>query len=335
VTMFGDRNGHGVPDEGEGVDERVEQTIAMHPDRIVASYRRKFGLPVDASVTPKMVRLHWEIERRGTKAILASSEQERAAATGHAYTELYARCPWLNQYAVVRDDPGVEFRGLLALLGPGRRIYEIGSGKGRLIRWLAQNAYSCVGTEITSQRGSKHVAEAVGLEWHTTDGVNLMRYENAASYDAVISIQVLEHIHPDDVPAHLRSVATLLKSEGKYIFTTPHRYSGPADLSAVFGLDRAVCHHLKEWTFGELVPLLRQAGFADIRAVYTPPLSLRRRVNLLNSAFATAVYLKLLLLLESLHDRLPSWLGSLLVRAMRVSTLLRNDIYMTAAKLER
>src|SRR5262249_6476906 len=147
-----------------------------------------------------------------------------------------------------------------------------------------------------------HVSDTPGLEWHATDGVDLTGQETQGSYDAVLSNQVLEHLHPDDVARHFASAATLLRPGGRYVLATPHPLSGPADLSAVFGLDHPACFHLKEYYYDELVPVLRRAGFARIRAVYSTP---RPMKPYLNVTIASGPYLCALRLAERVLARLP------------------------------
>ncbi len=103
-------------------------------------------------------------------------------------------------------------------------------------------------------------ASVPNLSWGVSDGVHLERFESAASYDIVISDQVLEHFHPDDIATHLSGVHQILKPGGRYIFSTPHRFSGPHDVSSVFKCDKPLGMHLKEYTYREFMTALRQGG---------------------------------------------------------------------------
>jgi len=146
---------------------------------------------------------------------------------------VFGQCPWLNEADGDQLAPDLAFSHFAKLLGPARRVYEVGSGKGALIAWLAGKGFDCVGTEISSERGAPHVSDTPNLQWHTTDGVNLTDHEAPGSFDAVLSVQVIEHLHPDDLVRHFATAAGLLKPGGRYVLATPHRLSGPADLSAV------------------------------------------------------------------------------------------------------
>jgi hypothetical protein len=66
---------------------------------------------------------------------------------------------------------------------------------------------------------------------------------------------------------HLKNVREVLRPGGNYVFDTPHVGAGPSDVSKVYGFERAVCMHLKEYDFLELGELLTRAGFGSIKAV--------------------------------------------------------------------
>jgi SAM-dependent methyltransferase len=185
--------------------------------------------------------------------------------------------PWLNLANESSPDVG-HFSQWLSVLPVGAKIFEVGSGKAALLKYLSQNGFLCTATEITPERGARHAAEEGALIWHSTDGIHLAKFEPAESYDVVVSTGVIEHFHPDDLETHFKNARTILTSGGRYIFTTPHVSSGPHDLSRVFGADTAVCMHLREYSVLDLVGLLRDAGFENIRAVF-PPSRLYRKVG--------------------------------------------------------
>src|SRR5262249_17876914 len=86
------------------------------------------------------------------------------------------------------------------------------------------------------------------------------------SIDLAFSNQLLEHLHPDDVPTHLRNVHESLAPGGAYFFITPHRAGGPHDVSADFDSE-ATGFHLHEYTTQEASRLCRSAGFSRTHAV--------------------------------------------------------------------
>jgi SAM-dependent methyltransferase len=229
-------------------------------------YRDNYGLGKEVGIDE--VKRHVELEAKLTNKLRVSSVETRWRIFDECYTTLYRELPWLNKtedelaYPIAPD--------LLAwghLVGPGAKtLFEIGSGKARLLNYLASLGHSCVATEITRERRA-HL-ERHGLTWHLTDGIHLAQFEEPRRYDLVISTQVVEHLHPDDLLEHFINARTILKPGGEYLFDTPHRGAGPHDLSRVLNADHAVFMHLKEYTFIELRALLRTAGFRRIRAIY-------------------------------------------------------------------
>jgi SAM-dependent methyltransferase len=95
------------------------------------------------------------------------------------------------------------------------------------------------------------------------------------SFDVVFSQQVLEHVHPDDVPRHFSEGFRVLRQGGMFAVETPNRRTGPQDVSRGF-VPVAEGLHLKEWTVRELIGLFRRAGFTKLRGLLAPPAAARR-----------------------------------------------------------
>jgi 2-polyprenyl-3-methyl-5-hydroxy-6-metoxy-1,4-benzoquinol methylase len=244
-------------------------------NELIARYKTVYSIPDEAPITEQMILSHWELEKKLTHDLLSSTPEDRWETFDRSYTRLYGEFEWLNRLTgeslpdIPDDTRHKEWD--TAIGAPPLAIYEIGSGKGELITYLARQGFRCKATEITRERGERLVDDGVpNLSWGVSDGVHLDRFENAASYDVVISDQVLEHLHPDDVAAHLRGVHHILKPGGRYIFRTPHRFSGPHDVSRVFRCDRPVGMHLKEYSYHEFVTAVRQAGFKRISYAFFP-----------------------------------------------------------------
>jgi SAM-dependent methyltransferase len=230
----------------------------------IGRYRRNYSL--DQSIERDHVQKHWELETRLTEELLGSRPEDRWETFERCYSTLYTELPWLNKPS--ERDPR-QFRPWLRLVPRDATVFEVGSGKAELLHFLAANGRKCVATEITKERGSKHASDDSSLIWHSTDGVHLDQFEPPNSYDVVISTQVAEHFHPDDLLPHLQAVRSILRPGGRYLFDTPHRGTGPHDLSLVFGLDHAVCMHLREYTYVELKRALKDAGFSRIQSVFS------------------------------------------------------------------
>lgn len=307
-----------------------QPTTALDAQDLIARYKRKFHLAPGYPLSEAMVRQHWDLERQLARELLDSRREDRWDVFERAYTTLYKGCPWLNDAeddAATRNDD-LDFSHFLKLLGGPQDVYEVGSGKARLLRYLARHGYRCVATEVTRERGERWIEDDPNITWRCCDGVNLAQFEPANRYDSVISTHVIEHFHPDDVAIHMANVHTILKPGGRYVLNMPHKYAGPMDLSEVFGLDEPICMHLREYTWAETAALLRQAGFDRIEAVYVAPMALRRRWNI---NFSGQAYLAYVTVVETFLGRLPLTLKRKLGRVGQLY-LFRPEVFMVARK---
>jgi SAM-dependent methyltransferase len=294
--------------------------------KLIARYKKTYGIPGEANVTAHMVLAHWHLEKQLTAELLRSEPEDRWNTFDRCYTRLYAELEWLNQLSGKADSqsPQEKFARWLELIGPPpQSIYEIGSGQGGLISFLALHGYACKGTEITRERGEKLMPEQhENLSWGTSDGVHLDQFEPPGTYDVVVSDQVIEHLHPDDLQQHLRSAYSILKRDGRYIFNTPNKYTGPQDVSRVFQCNEPEGMHLKEYSCRELLDATSSAGFDSVRYGFVP-----RRFRFMLMAFgarrmarsdrAGLVFLRTVLRVETLLHVLPAsavrrWLGRVL-----------------------
>ncbi|MGV7426578.1 MULTISPECIES: class I SAM-dependent methyltransferase [Mycobacterium] len=259
-------------------------SVEPRGNKLISRYKKTYGIPAEVNITEQMILAHWDLEKQLTSELRQSAPADRWDTFDHCYTRLYAELEWLNQFSEKADpqNPHEKFGRWVDLIGqPPKSIYEIGSGQGGLISFLAAGGYDCRGTEITRERGQKLMPESrANPSWAISDGVHLDEFEPPESYDIVVSDQLIEHIHPDDLDSHLRSVRNILKSGGKYIFNTPHRYTGPHDVSRVFKCGEAAGMHLKEYTCRELVDAARRAGYRSIHYGFVP-----RRFLLILTAF--------------------------------------------------
>lgn len=221
---------------------------------------------------------------------------------------LYHDLEWLNRLCGtdVQILPSELYEDWVHLIGqPPKRIYEVGSGKGEMIQYLASCGFDCRGTEITWERGEKFVSKNCNLSWAISDGVHLHKFESPNSYDVVISQWVIEHLHPADLSDHFKGVYSILKGGGRYMFETPHKCCGPTDISWVFMIEEPIGMHLKEYTYHELRQLLICAGFSTIYGVYKVPLKIKRLLGLRIKPRASQAFLDYLCVLEKLILLLP------------------------------
>ena len=217
--------------------------------------------------TPERIRHHYEVERELATKLRASNPAERTQLFETLYTELFERVP--DHPRLVRretpEDSRRKVEGQLRLLRPfitpECTLLEIAPGDCRLAYAAGRVCQEVIGVDISDQQGAEvEVPENFSLKVY--DGYEVDLPDAVA--DVAFSYQFLEHLHPEDVEPHLRLVRRLLKPGGRYVLDTPHRFSGPHDISRFFG-DDLVCFHFQEWTFRSLEEKLKSAGFRNIR----------------------------------------------------------------------
>lgn len=265
----------------------------LSDEEIIRRYRANYRLGDDIGMDH--VRRHVELEARLTDQLLESSPETRWSIFSDAYSTLYQELPWL---AGTGSFSGGE--AWLKLMQPNAKIFEVGSGAGALLSFLAAHDFECFATEITKERGEKFVENRAGVTWRLTDGIHLDQFESPESFDYLISDQVTEHFHPQDIKTHFQAARRLLRPGGAYIMRTPHRSSGPHDLSRVFELPDSIFMHLHEFTFQEVELIANECGYTDISAVVVIPWVSRR----FNWYFSSRLYQKYMVFLEKVEAAL-------------------------------
>jgi 2-polyprenyl-3-methyl-5-hydroxy-6-metoxy-1,4-benzoquinol methylase len=302
---------------------------------LINRYKKNYKIPTDAEVTEEMILAHWELEKRLTKELLASNPENRWEIFEHCYSTLYSELWWLNQFIGIGStiSPSQRYKNWVELVGePPKKIYEVGSGRGELITYLASCGFECRATEITRERGRKYVSAHSNLSWGISDGVHLERFEPPNSYDVIISDQVIEHLHPDDLYEHFKGVLSILSSSGRYIFCTPHKHMGPSDVSRIFKCDKPVGMHLKEYTYQELKELLERAGFKDIQAVLEIPPKITQLFGIYVKPRASCTYLDYLCAVEKLISLLPTQRFRRIAAILLMLILFSPSIFIIAQK---
>jgi len=155
-------------------------------------------------------------------------------------------------------------------IGRGRRVLEIGCGFGRTALEVGRGQSEMFGVDA-SQVGIDAARQAAAgrpeCGFAVMDAGDL-RFPDGR-FDAAYSIDVVEHLHPDDVGRHLAEVHRVLRSGGIYIVKTPSDLTGPHE-----GSDPGTQGflHFQEYRYGTFMPLLRAAGFSRLRS---PAFSMR------------------------------------------------------------
>lgn len=122
---------------------------------------------------------------------------------------------------VDEDDPRV--RGILACLGPirGRRILDLGCGKGRFARILAARGARVVGLDVSASMLS--TARGAGLDCVLGSARRLPFA--ASTFDAAVAVEVFEHLEPRAVVDACSELRRVLRPGGTFVLVDKSVYA--------------------------------------------------------------------------------------------------------------
>ena len=212
----------------------------------------------------------WRVENALRKRLLGSPAETREAVTLEVYDELFRAVPWHPvNLAEEREDEraGYEdtwFRAYRGFAPPGATVMDLGCGKGDLIARFARGGARCIGVDVSEEMVDRCRRRRIPNATFIASGV-VRPPVPASSVDLAVSRQVVEHLHPDDIPEHLAAVAEILAPGGVFLIETPNRVTGPWDVSRGITAQPSG-FHLREFTHGELARLMRDAGFVRVKS---------------------------------------------------------------------
>jgi 2-polyprenyl-3-methyl-5-hydroxy-6-metoxy-1,4-benzoquinol methylase len=223
-------------------------------------FSRELGIP------PASLIRGFELERAFHTAILAEADAQRRQ---QLYADIYAQVHPLYRVA---HDPESRIRSKLATVDRfeselrGRSVLDVGCGDGAFLnavsRRLPHGRLQGIDVDVSGTIPSPAV------EYRQT---NVVEFTVDTEFDVVFSDNVMEHIAPADMPAHLESVYRALKPGGTLIVIMPHRLFGPHDVTRIIDNTYsnrvpAMGSHLNESTYTEMMAALRRGGFTRLRA---------------------------------------------------------------------
>lgn len=222
--------------------------------------------------TPEQLRNHYEVEKALADRLKATrSPAERARIFATMYGELFARVPDHPRLTVQKDAAAerrqiqAQLRLLGPWLGPGVEYVEFGAGSCALAFAVCARVARARAVEIADQI-PEGAARPANFELVLYDGYDLEVAPE--SVDLVFSNQFVEHLHPDDALHHFETVYRMLRPGGRYVLTTPERWTGPHDVSRAFS-ETPRGFHLKEWSYGDLERATRRLGLRAAAARWT------------------------------------------------------------------
>ena len=223
-------------------------------------------------------REHWLVEQRLAQELLASSPENRLDVTRKVYNDLFELVPWHDANVADEDEEDAYEEHWFQMYGPLTRpedvLLDIGCGRGGLVNrfsWAVDRAIGLDASDAMVEIANK--GRRGNVEFVVGDLLSPPLPPKSVNF--VVSRQLMEHLHPDDVPGHLRAVSELLRPGGRFLIETPSRLTGPWDISRGF-TDVASGFHLREYTNGEMGRMLRDAGFRRVRGPAVPARLLAR-----------------------------------------------------------
>lgn len=103
-----------------------------------------------------------------------------------------------------------------------KSLIDIGCGDGRFVRDFATKYpdIKCAGVDYSEQAIKLAKMMNPGLNFQCFD---ITKKNNLGKYDMATSIEVFEHIPPENLDRFVESIASLLNYKGGFILTVPHR----------------------------------------------------------------------------------------------------------------
>jgi 2-polyprenyl-3-methyl-5-hydroxy-6-metoxy-1,4-benzoquinol methylase len=176
-------------------------------------------------------------------------------------------------YVPLNERPHGGHAKLLALVGEGKRVLDIGCSSGYLARPLVARGCTVVGIEqdpVAAEEAREVCAEVLVGDAETID----LPFE-PASFDVVLCGDLIEHLR--DPESFLARVRPLLRADGRLVLTTPNVANWANRLGLLAGrwryTDRGILDrtHLHLFTRATLVETLRGAGYRVVELDFTVP----------------------------------------------------------------
>lgn len=221
------------------------------------------ALPPNRSL--EQLKNHYTVEKAIAQKLKQGNREERKLLYAIMYDKLFNQVPdhpRLTQRAdenLTQMANNSKFELIKSYLNKSMTFVEFAPGDCRFAMEVAKYVQWVYGVDISDQR-SKALSSPDNFKLILYNGYDLEAIEEA-SVDMVFSDQLIEHLHPEDTTFHFQLVHRILKENGKYIFITPHAFTGPHDVSKYFS-DEPEGFHLKEWSYAEIEQLLKKVGYS-------------------------------------------------------------------------
>ncbi|AFZ44038.1 Methyltransferase type 11 [Halothece sp. PCC 7418] len=230
------------------------------------SLNTKIKIPKNEKRNIEQIQEHYEIEKELAEKLRNSTLEDRQSLYTSLYDELFQKVPLHPQLTRKSSPEAVAWlvtqrmKFLQPFLRENLTFLEVGPGDCSLSIAVAKQVKQVYAVDVSNEI-TKNINSPPNFQFMISDGRSIPVPEN--SIDIAYSHQLMEHLHPDDAFAQLQNIYQALTPRGIYICITPHRLSGPHDISKYFD-EVATGFHLKEYTVTELYQLFRQVGFSQV-----------------------------------------------------------------------
>ena len=220
-------------------------------------------------ISPEKLVEAFEIEKTFHNRILAESSAERRLKMyEEVYNAVHAIYGKHNIGVDSKQNPKDAIVRLFSKELVNKSVLDVGCGEGHFLQSIAKNLphRQLVGIDVSRPNLSQTRPE---IDFKLG---NVISFDLGAQFDVVFSDQVVEHIAPLDLPAHLASVKAALRPGGVLIIMMPNRLFGPSDVTRILdctytNMLPAQGTHLNESTYTDLIPILQENGFTDFKTV--------------------------------------------------------------------
>jgi SAM-dependent methyltransferase len=206
---------------------------------------------------------HFQLERKLANQLRASTADQRRSMYGEVYNVLFSTFPELaNKHeASTEERIGWQVKLVEKLYDKNKVFLEIGAGDCALSKAIAPHFKKIVAYEVADSIPFIE-GKPGNFELKIFNGVDM--HEPNGSMDVIYSNQVFEHLHIEDTLPLLKDYYSFLSQGGKLVVITPHRLTGPHDISRDFTKE-AEGFHMKEYTYKELHDQMKATGFKNIK----------------------------------------------------------------------
>lgn len=156
-------------------------------------------------------------------------------------------------------ESNITFLQKTGLLQSPKRILEIGSGRGVMVKKLRDEGHDAVGTEINPEY-IEYAKEENGMELVKISTETTKLPFSPESFDIVVSFDVFEHI--PDTKGHLEEVARLLRPGGQYLLATPNKWTNiPFEILKEKSLTEYKKYHVALHNYWQIQKAFEKQGF--------------------------------------------------------------------------